>query len=362
MAKKNAAAAEAPAASQQQQLAPASAEKQALAKTKSVRDLIQASSKQFAEVLPKHMKVDRLVKVACAAVSRTPQLAECTSTSLLLSLMQCAELGLEPGSALGECYLVPFYNSKAQVRECQMIVGYRGLIALARRSGAILDIEAHVVREGDEFDYEKGLAPRLFHKPYAGDNRQALVVAAYAIAVLVNGHKKFEVMERWEVDAIRARSQAADFGPWKNDFAEMAKKTVVRRMAKYLPMSVELANALEVDADRAVDVDAREVASGLMSPAPAAPQLPAAGKSGFRDRVAAAAAAEPAAEPPPPHDDNDLSPELGGKGTPSSPPATAAAEKPAAQAAPPASPEKPAKPPKSDTSPAERQPGEDDDK
>ena len=109
--------------------------------------------------LPKHLKGDRFVRVALAAMTAQPKLFDCTPESVLLSLMQCASMGLEPsGGVLGQAYLIPFKNI------CQVIPGYRGLVKLARNSGEVADVWAEVVYAKDRFDYELGLEPKLVHK------------------------------------------------------------------------------------------------------------------------------------------------------------------------------------------------------
>lgn len=212
----------------------------------------------IAKVIPRHLTPDRVVKVAITAASRTPKLLECTPESFALAVIQASQLGLEAGSPLGEAYLVPYG------RECALIVGYRGLIALARRSGEIESIEAHVVHTRDRFELSFGLDAKLSHTPHmpappraadgdaamkawAEDADPGLLVAVYAIARLKGGAVQYEVMTRAQVDAIRARSRSSGNGPWVTDYEEMARKTVVRRLAKYLPMSIEMAQAIDLD-------------------------------------------------------------------------------------------------------------------
>lgn len=207
--------------------------------------------------LPAHMRhlTDRIVKIAITSAAKTPKILECTRESVLMSIMQAAELGLEPGGALGEGYLVPY--SVKGVQTCQFIPGYRGLISLARRSGQIVSIEAHIVREGDEFDFELGLEPRLVHKPSMIDGDQGKIRAVYAVAKLVGGGIQYDFMVKSEIDAIRKRSKSGDYGPWSTDYGEMARKTVIRRLFKYLPVSVEMTRAMDLDSEAdAVDMDA----------------------------------------------------------------------------------------------------------
>lgn len=208
----------------------------------SVKQLLEASKSAISARLPKHVTPDRILKVALTAVNKTPALLACKRDSLLLAILQAAELGLEPGGALGEGYLVPYGST------CQFIPGYRGLISLARRSGQIVSLEAHVVHQKDTFTFELGLESTLRHVPNLEDEDPGPLRFVYAVAKLVGGGVQFEVMSRSQVDAIRKRSKAGGSGPWVTDYEEMARKTVVRRLFKYLPVSVEMAQALELQA------------------------------------------------------------------------------------------------------------------
>ncbi|MDL5055920.1 recombinase RecT [Geitlerinema calcuttense] len=206
----------------------------------------EAFQKTLETVLPKHLTPERVVKMALVAASRQPRLWECTKESILQSIMKSAELGLDCSGTLGRAYLVPYYNSKISAYECQFIPGYQGLIELARRSGNIARIESRVVYERDTFNVEYGLDQKLSHTPCMTGDRGAMT-CVYAVAELTDGSRQIEVMTMEEVDAIRSRSKAKDNGPWKTDYPEMARKTVIRRIAKYLPLSTELEKAFEAD-------------------------------------------------------------------------------------------------------------------
>ena len=222
-----------------------------LAMLRQYKDQIQAA-------LPRHMSVDRMVRIATTEIRRTPKLMQCDPVSLFGAVIQCAQLGLEPGIN-GQAYLIPFWNGKRKSFEVQFIPGYKGLMDLARRSGRVKKIVARVVREGDDFEYRLGTDEYIRHEPKTGPD--APLYAAYAVATLEDGTQQFEVMLRPEIDAIRARSKAGDNGPWVTDYEEMAKKTVVRRLCKYLPASVELATAVTMDelAEAGVPQDNRAI-------------------------------------------------------------------------------------------------------
>jgi recombination protein RecT len=205
---------------------------------------------QMALALPKHVTADRLARVALTEVRKTPALARCDQTSFLGALMTCAQLGLEPGGPLGHAYLVPFENRKKGITEVQFIIGYRGMIELARRSGLLESIEARPVYEGDKFDVTLGLDSNLRHVPdFDNPNRVQpdKLRFVYAVAKLKDGGMQFDVMSRREIEAVRAQSRAGSNGPWVTHFEAMALKTVVRRLFKWLPVSIELASAIEAD-------------------------------------------------------------------------------------------------------------------
>jgi len=195
----------------------------------------------LAKAMPEHMKPDRMMKVLLAAINRTPGLMKVSRTSLYDAAMTLSSLGLEPNSALGHAYLIPFGQ------EVQVIIGYKGYIELARRSGRIKSLRARVRRADEKFEVKYGLHEDLTHE-YKG-NSDAEVTHVYAVAEFTDGGYAFEVMTRSEVEAIRARSKSGKSGPWQSDWPEMAKKTVVRRLAKYLPLSAEMADAAQIDDD-----------------------------------------------------------------------------------------------------------------
>jgi recombination protein RecT len=212
---------------------------------------------QIAAALPRHMTAERMARIATTEMRKVPKLAQCEPMSFLGAVIQCAQLGLEPGSALGHAYILPYEKRKkvggewrTVAVEAQVIIGYRGMIDLARRSGQIVSIEARAVYEGDEFQCVLGLDSNIHHVP-AWDNpnrsKADKLRFVYAVAKLKDGGVQFDVMSRVEVDAIRARSKSGDSGPWVTDYAAMALKTVVRRLFKFLPVSIELARAVSLD-------------------------------------------------------------------------------------------------------------------
>ena len=253
--------------------------------------LLDAYKGEIARALPRHLNADTMTRVALTCFRMNPKLDECKPASVFAAVIQASQLGLRPG-LLGECYLIPYKE------QCQLQIGYQGLIELVRRSGLVESIGAYLVHERDTYAALFGTDPGVEHQPHLDGDRGA-VKFGYAVARLKGGGTHVEVMTLAEIEAIRERSQnvrtARRFGketPWDTDFGEMARKTLIRRICKYLPKSneVALALALEDSAARgaqALNVD--DAIAGTFVPppidieptepperTPAAPEQPAA--------------------------------------------------------------------------------------
>ena len=241
--------------------APASAlpvAKRPLRQVQNVREMLvnEQAQQQLSAVAAGHMRPERMMRLMANAMRTTPQLGECDPLSLLGSMMTCASLGIEPNTPLGHAYLIPFKNKRKNITEVQLILGYKGMIDLARRSGHIKNIHGDVVYEGDEFSFEYGSNQHLKHRP---KGKRVNPLYAYCHATLTDG-EAFVVLPWDEVIAIRDASQgyrtAVQYGkkdsPWIAHQHEMAAKTAVRALFKYLPISIEmeggkLGDALAVD-------------------------------------------------------------------------------------------------------------------
>lgn len=203
-----------------------------------LRALLEKTKDQIAVALPRHLSPERMIRVALTAVQKTPKLMECDALSIVGAVVQASQLGLEPDGVLGQAYLVPFWNSKTGRNEAQLQIGYRGFISLARRSGDIQSLSAHVVYKEDHFEYSFGLNEKLDHVPAEMEERGD-PTHAWALVRFKDGGYQFDVMTAAEIHKVRQTSKAKDNGPWVSHWSEMAKKTVIRRLAKLLPMSVE---------------------------------------------------------------------------------------------------------------------------
>ena len=223
--------------------------------------LLKQKSGEIAKMLPKHLNAERLLKVAQIAATTTPALAKCDVASLVGAIGQCAQMGLEPNTVLGHAYLVPFNTKRKDgngnerwVNSVQVIIGYKGLIDLARRSGQIVSIAAHEVCEHDRFELVYGLDEKLNHTPAMGDRGE--VIGFYAVAKLKDGGHCFEFMSVHQVrEIMKATQSKGGYGPWKDHFVEMGRKTAVRRLSKFLPLSVEFQTAAALDGMAAAGQD-----------------------------------------------------------------------------------------------------------
>lgn len=210
--------------------------------------LIDKNRAAIEAVIPRHLTRDRLLMIAQTAVTKTPKLLECYMPSVLKALIGATELGLEPNTPLGQAFLIPFKNRNANRMECQLIIGYQGLMDLARRSDRVGPISAYPVYANDDFSFQYGTDAFLKHIPILGEGVKGDIIAFYGVAELKDGFTQFEVMSRSDVDRImRGTPSKGEYGPWSDDYIEMGRKTAVRRLCKYLPRTPELAKATALD-------------------------------------------------------------------------------------------------------------------
>ena len=204
---------------------------------------LKTQFKAIQSLVPKHITPERLCRIGLNAVSRNPKLMECSPETIVGSVVNCASLGLEP-NLLGHAYIVPFWNGSTKRFEAQMQIGYKGALDLIRRTGQVSTISAHEVYEGDKFEYEYGLDERLVHIP-CGEDDENKIIYFYACYKLKDGGSGFIVMTKAQMDKHRDRFTKSKnksgevFGPWKDHYISMALKTVILKLIKYMPISIE---------------------------------------------------------------------------------------------------------------------------
>lgn len=234
-----------------------------------VEEFFNSRRNDIIKVLPKHVPMQRMLGLALNIINENELLATCNLNTLFGAMVQLTQIGLEPNTPLGQAYIIPFKNKQKNRTDAQIIIGYKGLIDLARRSGNIVNISAHEVCENDYFEFAYGLDEKLEHKPVL--TNRGPIIAFYAVAKLDGGGFAFEVMSDEQVNVIRDQSANYRFAKdksktiWGEYYAEMGRKTVLRKLFKYLPMSAELAKATELDeayeADRQ-DLDLDNIIDG----------------------------------------------------------------------------------------------------
>lgn len=207
---------------------------------KNLETNLNVMKQEIAKALPKHMSPERFSRVVVTAATKTPELLECDPTSLFSCLLLGAQLGLEPNGPDQKAFLIPYKKT------CSFQLGYRGMLELARRSGEIASIHAEVVYEKDTFELTLGLDPNLVHKPNLTETDRGAVVLAYSVAKLKDGSVDFIWMKRSDIDKARKANKGKS-PAWETWFDEMAKKTVMKRHLKTLPMSIEVQDAINTD-------------------------------------------------------------------------------------------------------------------
>lgn len=224
-----------------------------------VTKMIETDRDLFA-VLPAHTRASAFRSIVIAALKADPAVLACKPETIRNACMDAARLGIEPDGIGGRGYLI------AYGQECQFIIGYKGLVELAYRSGRVLSIDADIIRDGDPYQYQRGSSPRLDHTPqpsgtpfientppYVGVSHQGRkIVAAYASAELAGGIRKFRLLWWDDIETVRrqAPSSKRQDSPWQRWLPAMCMKTAVRRLCDTLPMSAEAQRAVGVDERR----------------------------------------------------------------------------------------------------------------
>jgi recombination protein RecT len=212
-----------------------------------IRQNLQVMEPEFKAALPPHIPVEKFKRVALTAIQNTPALATADRRSLFGAFVKLAQDGLLPD---GREAAVVMFGNKAQAMP---MIG--GILKRIRQSGEVARVSAHVVYSNDQFTISYGFDEDVEHIPPALDKPRGEPIGAYATAVLKDGSKMLEVMSLEEIEKVRSVSRAAKNGPWVAWWSEMARKTVMRRLSKRLPMSTDLEEQI-FSRDETLQVDA----------------------------------------------------------------------------------------------------------
>jgi recombination protein RecT len=203
------------------------------------------------EILPRAFEPTKFIagctKLFKQVTSGKHKLADFDTRSLVVSMLDCASLGLDPNPLLGQAYFVPYRDNKSGKQVMQLIPGYKGLQHLAYNSGKVQIIRGVVVYENDKFEYTEGTEPRLVHEPTLGP--RGAMLCAYAIAILASGATASRVCHRDEIMKAKAASKAgaSEYSPWQAWPEEMWRKTAIRKLCKDLPQSPEMQRAVSIE-------------------------------------------------------------------------------------------------------------------
>lgn len=202
-----------------------------------IRQNLTAMEPEFKAALPPHITVERFKRVALTAIQNTPDLAtKADRRSLFGAFVKLAQDGLLPD---GREAAVVMFGNKAQAMP---MIG--GILKRIRQSGEVARVSAQVVYMNDQFTVSYGFDEDVQHVPPPLNKPRGEPIGAYATAVLKDGSKLLEVMSLEEIEKVRAVSRASRNGPWVAWWSEMARKTVMRRLSKRLPMSTDLEDEL----------------------------------------------------------------------------------------------------------------------
>lgn len=232
-----------------------------------VYTLLENFRDRIEKSLPRGISVDRMISVAVNTMTKSPELLFCTEHSIISAICSAGSLGLVPDPVLGECYLSAYIDPTKGIRECQFIIGYRGLVALAMRSGQVKSVEARPVYEGDKFDYGYGLNERLDHVP-KGLKDPEKVTDFYALLKYVNGGHIFEVATVRDMqdyrDTIPSYMAATDKTKtyWGSHFPQMGRKQTLRNLLNLAPLSPEL--TLAIGLDRAAETGRQSLSVSML--------------------------------------------------------------------------------------------------
>lgn len=219
-------------------------------KAQTLSDYVGARKEQIvaamSEMAKRYMSPEKVLRQLLLACSRDKKILDCTPESVLRSLVRSAECGLDCSGRDGQGYLVPFKNNRTDTLEAVFMPGYRGLQLNLVRSGAVKLIEASVVYEGEHFVCERGLNSKLEHtpdpekQPAKTSEIFEAIRCTYAVGVLPDGTRTFEIVWKPELERLRATSKGRDTDFWRLWPDRMCRKAAIRRLCTATPVDSDL--------------------------------------------------------------------------------------------------------------------------
>lgn len=242
------------------------APRQNLSPSAEVRRDLERMGDQLKMALPSHVSVEKFQRVAMTAIQSDPDLLYADRQTLFASVTRAAQDGLLPDKREGALVI---FNTKVKrngkdewVKAVQWMPMVAGILKKVRQSGEIASISANVVYTNDAFVWKQGDEELIEHQPAPLGTSRGEAIGAYAIATLKDGSRYREVMDIDQINKVRSVSRSGDKGPWKDWWEEMAKKTVIRRLSKRLPMSTDLESVVN---DETTTADFSQSAAAVMN-------------------------------------------------------------------------------------------------
>lgn len=232
--------------------------------------MLESYKGEIEKALPRHMSGDRMVRVALTAFRQNTDLAKCDPKSIFAAIIISSQLGLEIG-VLGHAYLVPYKT------ECTLIPGWRGLVDLVSRAGRAT-VWTGAVYEGDEFNYRLGDSPFLDHVPAGGEDTFETLTHVYAIGrVKGSDWPVIEVWTKAKVQRHRDKHNKVGASHYSYKYFEAyGRKVALMQVLKYVPLSVEVARAYELDqaaetGNQKLTMEGATIEGNFTAPMPATP-------------------------------------------------------------------------------------------
>lgn len=222
------------------------------------------------------VRPEALVRFALLDMQNNQKLRDADPQSIWLALLACATTGLEPGALHGHAYLVPFFDKKKGMQVAQFMAGYKGLIKMAKRSGEVSGLTSNVVHARDDFSIDLGTGNTIVHRPSFGDRGD--VIGGYAIARMKDGSHELEWMDIEDLQKIQKNAEIRGASPaWQAWPDEMRRKTVIRRLAKRLPLGHDYIVSVAIEQAQEEIGDAKDIidleTEGAASQVESAPQI-----------------------------------------------------------------------------------------
>jgi recombination protein RecT len=238
---------------------------------KTFLELIEVMKPEMQRALPRHLNAERMARIATTEYRKNPKLGECNITTVFGAIITLSQLGLEPG-VLGQAYLIPYKGT------CTAVPGWQGMADLVARAGRA-SVWTGAVYEGDTFDYAFGDRPHIHHVPNEDEDAPSADKLTHVYAVGRIKGAEWPIIEVWsrrKVEKHRDRFNKVGSQHYSYQHFEMyARKVALLQVIKYMPKSVELQTAVDVDnaSQAGVTIDMKQASQGWVPPSePDAPQ------------------------------------------------------------------------------------------